>query len=86
MMTDVMEHADVRMSERADRARFTIETRAEIRIGSEMRWKDFNGNRAVETRITRPVHFSHSAGAQRRDDLIGPEARSCGKAHCERGF
>jgi hypothetical protein len=35
--------------------------------------KNLDGNSAFETRVSCPVHFSHTASPERRLDLIGPE-------------
>jgi len=35
--------------------------------------KNLDGDRTVEARIARPIHFAHAARAQRRENLIGTE-------------
>src|SRR5579872_939136 len=47
----------------------------------EMLGKNFDGDRAIEARVARAVHFAHSAGAERRLNFIGPEFRSRREGH-----
>ena len=41
-------------------------------IVGEMRRKYLDGDRTLQPRVPRPIHFAHSARAQRRDDFVGP--------------
>ena len=43
--------------------------------------KDFDRDGAVETRVARAVHFAHTSGADRREDLVGAEASRGRKGH-----
>jgi hypothetical protein len=78
---DVVQRADVRMIQRRDRARFTVEAVAQLRIGRERRWQNFDRDRAIEPRVARPIHFAHPARANERDDFVDTKLRSCWQSH-----
>ena len=40
--------------------------------------QDLDRDLAPEPRVARAVHLAHAAGAERRDDLVGAEARAGG--------
>jgi hypothetical protein len=69
-LADVVELADVRVIELRDRFRLALESQLQLCIGRELRGKDLDGDLAVEPRIARAPHFAHTAGADRRDDLV----------------
>ena len=70
---DVEHLADVRMAQRRNRARFLLEPADPLRIRREHRRKDLDGDVPAEPGITRAIHVTHPAGAQRGRDLIGAE-------------
>ncbi len=72
---DVVEGADVRMIQRGDGTGFAFKAIGELMSG------DFDGDIAVQSRITGSPHFSHSSLAEERDDLIGAEAVSWSEGH-----
>ena len=78
---DVVQRADVRMSELRDGARFAVEPFAELRIGGERVGQDLDRDRAVEARVARFVHLAHATGAKQRQDFVGAESRAGGQGH-----
>ena len=72
--TDVVERADVRMVQRGDRPRLTIESLAELRIRGERFRQDLDRDRALQPRVARSVHFTHSTGAKWSLDFVRSEA------------
>jgi hypothetical protein len=44
-------------------------------VGRGRSAKDFDGDIAAESRIAGAIDFAHPAGAERRDDFVGAEAR-----------
>ena len=77
----VVQRADVWMRELRDRLRLPLETLADLGRGGKMRRQDLDRHRPVESGVPRPVHLSHAARAERRDDLVGPEAGAGGEGH-----
>ena len=65
--TDIINLADVGIIQRSDSLGFALESFAELGLGN------LDGDAAGETRVTAPVHFSHAARADRRDDFIWAE-------------
>ncbi len=44
--------------------------RNEPRVGGEVFGQHLDRDRAIESRVARPIDFAHSAGPERRDDLV----------------
>ena len=72
---------DVRVIQRRQRARLALEARQPIRIGREQIGQHLDGDVALEPGVARAIHLAHSAGADRRDDLVDADAVTRGKAH-----
>jgi len=84
-VADVVQRADVRMIQAGDNFGFTLEALAARRIISKMRRKNLDGDGAVQARVPRPIHFSHSTSAQRSDDLVRAQSRAVRQRHgCSR--
>ena len=77
---DIVELADVRMIQRGHRARFALEPFRKLLAGN------LDGDRAVEARVARLVHFPHAARANEREDLIGTELRAGREGHSNVSF
>ena len=43
--------------------------------------QNLDGDRSLQPRVTRPVDLAHPARAERREDLVGTEARALSDAH-----
>jgi hypothetical protein len=50
-------------------------------IGGESRRQDFNGDRAVEAGVSRPLPLAHSARAELGQDFVRSEFRAGGQCH-----
>jgi hypothetical protein len=61
------------MIEAGNRLRFTVEPGFHLGIVGEMRWKDFDGNRAIQTIVASLVDFPHAASADGGEDLVRAE-------------
>jgi hypothetical protein len=72
---DVVERADIRMVQRGDGARFDFEAARELLRG------DLDGHFAAKAGIACPPDLAHSALANAREQLIGPESRGRGRGH-----
>ena len=71
------------MLERGNRAGLALEPRAPLRIGRHVGRQHFDGDRAIEPRVAGRVDFAHPARAERREDLVGAEARAGGESHVQ---
>ena len=67
---DVVKNADVRMVQRGDRARLTIEALAGLRVVRHMRRQHFDGHGAAEPRVARAVNLAHSPGTNPSAELV----------------
>ncbi len=67
------------MVERGKDLRLALESREPVRISGEHFGKNFDRDVAVKLRIARAVDLAHSAGAERREDLVHAEAHSGAK-------
>ena len=72
-VADVVERADVRMRELRDCFRFALESHPQLRVVRELGGQHFDRDVPFEPCIARLEHLSHAAGADGRDDFIGPE-------------
>ena len=72
-MTDVVQHADVRMLKLRNDFGFALEAGTQLGVGHELGVQNLYGNGAIQTSVTRAIDFAHSAGAQRRLNFIGTE-------------
>ncbi len=83
LVADVVQGADVRVVQRRDGARLTLEARAPLRRGRRLLAQDLDGDGTIEPRVPGVVHLSHAAGAQRPDDLVRSEAGAWDQWHFE---
>ena len=67
---DIVKGADVRVVQRSDGARFSLEAVACLQIVRELLRQHFDRDRPVEPCIARLVDLTHSTGANQRRDLI----------------
>ena len=78
---DVVDRKDVRVVECAGRLGLLLEALETLGTLGVDRRQDLDGDLALQSRVPRPVYLSHPAGAERRQDLVGPEASPGGKRH-----
>src|ERR1700693_363277 len=77
----VVNGADMRMRERRDRSCLAFESSLQVRAVREMGREDLDRHISSETRVLRFVDLPHPARAERREDLVGAEARPGGERH-----
>src|SRR5579872_5302235 len=82
MLTDVEERADVRMIKLRNCLGFALEAFPEFRIGGKSLWKNFNGDGPLKSGIPCLIDLTHTASAERRNDLVCAESGARGKCHC----
>src|SRR5688500_12784123 len=83
MPPDVVDRADVRVAQRSDDARFTLESRLAVRIAGHRRGQDFDGDIAPEPRVTGTIDLAHAARSDWTADLVGSE--TCSRTERHRG-
>jgi hypothetical protein len=81
---ETVDGRDVGMVERGEDAGFATEARDPIGIVDEGRRQGLDRDVAAEPRVVRPVDFTHPPGAERRDELVRPEARAHEERHLRR--
>ena len=64
------------MAERRDDAGFALEARKRLRVVGETLGKNLDRDVALQPRVPGAIHLAHSAGAERREHLIGSEPRA----------
>ena len=86
VVADVVEGADVRVGELRDRLRLPLEALADLGGFERCCGQDLDRDRAVEARVAGAIDLPHSARADRREDLVGAEARAGCEGHGTRGI
>jgi hypothetical protein len=78
---DAVDMRDVGMIERREDFGFALESRQPFAIVGDISGEDLDGDLALQPRIARPIHLSHTAGAKLRDDLVRTDLLSGSKGH-----
>ena len=81
-LADVMDRTDVGMIQRRRCPRFPLESPQTLPVAVHLGRQDLDGDFAPEARVARGVHLAHAAGADERDDLVGP--KPCAWRQCHR--
>src|SRR6266852_829373 len=69
------------MRERGDRPRLALETGEGLVVPVKSLREHLDRNIAQKPRVPGPIHLPHPARTQRRQDLVGPEARAGRERH-----
>jgi hypothetical protein len=80
---DVVNGTDVRIVQRGNDPRFVLEALPRFRIGRERAGEHLDGNRAIETGVTRAIDLAHAARAKRGDDFVRTKTRACFERHAD---
>ena len=70
---EAMYGRDVRVVQRGDHSRLTLEARDPTRLGRERERQNLDRDIATELGVVSPVHLTHSAAAKQRQHLEGPD-------------
>ena len=81
LAADVVDGADVRMTQRGERLGFALEPLLQVWIRRDMLGQDFDGDRAVQAGVAGFVHLTHAAFAECGDDLIRTKPNAGGERH-----
>ena len=71
---DFVDGDDVCVIEGRGGVRFLDETTAAVLVADAVRRQHFDRDFAIQSRIARAIHLAHSACADEREDLVGPES------------
>ena len=74
VLADVIDRADVRMVDRRDGARLTVEPFERDRVAGDGRRKDFDRDVAIEPGVAGAIDFAHATGTDRLEDFVGTES------------
>jgi hypothetical protein len=74
ILADIEERTDMSMAQLRDGFGFALESLEKLFVVGESRRQNLDRHVTIESRILRFPDFTHTAGADRRDDLIGPQA------------
>ena len=77
---DIVQRANMWMVQRGDGVRFAFEPLGKLFGGN------LDGDGAVETRVARLIHFSHTSCAEGREDLIGSQTSPSRERHTVERF
>jgi hypothetical protein len=86
VFAEVVQRADVRVIHRGERAGLALESLLPCRIRAQVARQDFDGDRPIQTRVDRPVHLAHAAGAERRLNLVGTKTSARDENHGASGL
>ena len=81
LFLDAVNRADAGMVERGERLGFAREAGDAIGIEGERIGQDLDRDVPSESRVARPIDFSHAAGPQLGEDLVGRETRAGSNRH-----
>ncbi len=81
LVPDIVEDANVRMIQTGDGLGFALEALFADGIGREVRRKNLDGDGALQARIVRAIHLTHTSRAEWRLDFIRTESCACREAH-----
>ena len=80
-VADVVDAADMRMVERRYGAGFALEPTARIGICGQLVRQHFDRYGPIEPGIVRPIHLTHAAGAEGRQNLVGTQTSAGRESH-----
>ena len=72
-LAEVVNGEDVRMRERGDCLRLALEAREAFGVRDKSSGQHLDRDVAIELRVAGAIHLAHAAGAERRQDFVGPE-------------
>ncbi len=72
MLADVVQRADVRVVQRGDGLRFTLEPGQVGRVGREGRRQHLERDDAIETGVAGAIHLAHAPAPRRCSMAYGP--------------
>ena len=77
----VVQRANVGVIQTGDRLGLALKACPQNWILGEIRRKNFDRNRAIQTGVSSAVDFTHAARTERREDLVRPEFSASVQCH-----
>jgi hypothetical protein len=71
LRANVVEVTDMRVIEGGNRPCFALEASFQLRIGTQVRGKNFNCDITAQTRVAGSIHLSHAASTKWHSNFIG---------------
>jgi hypothetical protein len=81
VLLEAIDVRDVRVIERGQQTRLTLEPDQPIRVARERGGQDLDRDVAPEPAVAATVHLAHAARAEGRDDVVRTDASTDGKCH-----
>ena len=81
LIPHIVNRQNVRVRQRRHRPGLALEARERVGICGHRLRQDLDRDVAVEPGVPRAVHLSHSARAERSENLVGAQAGALGKSH-----
>ena len=78
---EAVDRRDVGMIQRREQIRFAGEARPPFGITGEELRQNLEGDVSRQVAVACPIHFSHAASTDERDDLVGSQADAGREAH-----
>jgi hypothetical protein len=72
---------DVRVVERREDLRFSLEAGEPIGIGGEGVWQDFQRDIAIQLRIARAIDLAHAPRTESGENFVRTDSRTNGECH-----
>ena len=72
---------DVRVIERGEDFGFALKAGQPVRVCRDRRGQDLHRDLALQPGVRRAIDLAHAARAERREDVVGAEARAIGQGH-----
>lgn len=84
MRADVVDRENIRMVQRGDRARFSLEPAQPVGVSRQGFGQDLDGYVASKPAVPRPVHFPHATRPEGRENFIRSDFGTVGERHKSR--
>src|SRR6185369_12587902 len=78
---EAVDTGDMRMVQRGENLGFSAETAMPVRIGRDQLRQNFERHVTIELRVTRAIHLTHTAGANRGQNFVRSEACTGREGH-----
>ena len=78
---DAVDLRDVGVVQRGEHLGLAREAGEPVRVLRQGLRQHLDRDRALQRRVGGAIHFAHPAGAERRDDFVGPEPGTGGQGH-----
>jgi len=81
LVAEVVDRQNVRMGQRGNRARLSLEARAILGTRAGHARQDLDGHVAPKHQVACPIDFAHAAGAHGGDHFVAVDSESRGELH-----